>query len=41
VATPRTVRRDPGQLADLWKARLALKTLRHELREAIAEVAES
>ncbi len=27
--------------ADLWRARLAIKTLRHELREAIAEVAES
>ncbi len=26
---------------DLWHARLAIKTLRHELREAIAEVAES
>ncbi len=27
--------------ADLWRAWLAIKTLRHELREAIAEVAES
>jgi hypothetical protein len=27
--------------ADLWWAWLAIKTLRHELREAIAEVAES
>ncbi len=27
--------------ADLWRARLAIKTLRHELREAIAEMAES
>ncbi len=26
---------------DLWRARLAIKTLRRELREAIAEVAES
>ncbi len=27
--------------ADLWQARLAVKTLRRDLREAIAEVAES
>ncbi len=26
--------------ADLWKARLAVKTLRRDQREAIAEVAE-
>ncbi len=26
---------------DLWKARLAVKTLRRDQREAIAEVAES
>jgi len=38
VATPRIVRRDPGQLE--WHARLAIKTLRRDQREAIAEVAE-
>ncbi len=27
--------------ADLWRARLAVKTLRRDLREAIAEAAES
>jgi len=27
--------------ADLWRARLALKTLRRDQREAIAEAAES
>ena len=32
--------RDPGQLADLWLARLAVKTLRRDQREAIAEAAE-
>ncbi len=37
MATPRTVRRGPGQLADLWQARLAVKTLRRDQREAIAE----
>ena len=40
VATPPTVRRDPGQLADLWHARLAVKTLRRDQREAIAAVGE-
>ena len=35
-----TVRRGPGQLADLWHARLAIKTLRKDQREAIAEVVE-
>ena len=36
MATPQTVRRDPGQLADLSHARLALKTLRLDQRQAIA-----
>ncbi len=40
MATQRTVRRGPGQLADLWKARLAIKTLRKDQREAIAAAGE-
>ncbi len=31
----------PDQLADLWHARLAVKTLRRDQREAIAEATEN
>ncbi len=37
MASPRTVRRGPGQLE--WHARLAIKTLRRDQREAIADAA--